>query len=195
EVEPSEVHNASWDSAIRSADAAVNRQVSRNQLDHWQDTLRGFLDAEPAEILQTGTGWGALEDARMKHRGRNGLPRATPFPASRMGAEQRPWLELLEKGRLPDLAPEDPPPSWMIQQDWVELLESSVHRHGGSWLEWLHLGVAYREALDFEKAELAWRRSIESLPNPIALRSLASILSFRKEWEAAAELLERAFSL
>ncbi|MGK5532633.1 DUF5107 domain-containing protein [Streptomyces sp. URMC 129] len=125
-----------------------------------------YADLDPKEILHTGSGWGALEVAR----GAFELP-GTPFDPAALGPEQRPWLELLRGGRLPeeDSAPERPPGPSLVSRPWRERLEYAADGP----LALYHLGVAQWHAGDRAQARRSWERSLAAAKSPWALRCLA----------------------
>jgi hypothetical protein len=145
-----------------------------------------FASQAPAELLQLGSGWGALE-VRMR---RGGLldRRATPFPAESMGAEQAPWWALVESDSLSPADPGSAPVSYQVSPGWSERLERSEAR---DWSTWLHRGVARHYAGDVAGAASAWRESLDATPNAWSLRNLAVVA----ESGEASHLLRRAVAL
>ena len=133
----------------------------------------------------------------------------TPWDRNR----PRGWPCLI-RGRLPETAPNQPPVSWMIQDEWREMLEKSVgirpSRPSGAstpansagvapsdhWLAWLHLGVMYIGGQwNFDKARQAWERSIACKPSAWAYRMLAALANHLKNPAEAARLYPKAVEL
>ncbi|WP_326600489.1 DUF5107 domain-containing protein [Streptomyces sp. NBC_01803] len=153
---------ASRDEAERRLAAALPEEALRAAYAAWLP----YADLDPKEILHTGSGWGALE----VERGGFELP-GTPFDPAALGPEQRPWLELLRGGRLPeeDFAPERPPGPSLVSRPWRERLEYVADGP----LTYYHLGVAQWHAGDRAQARRSWERSLAAAKSPWALRCLA----------------------
>jgi tetratricopeptide (TPR) repeat protein len=110
----------------------------------------------------------------------------SPFPNDSLGPLQEPWLHLLEYGTFPEQAVPD---SWMVQPEWVDLLEKSADE---GWLASLHRGVMRYHRGDVAGAKSAWERSLEKKRNIWALRNLAQLARFEGQLDTAVPLLLRA---
>jgi hypothetical protein len=121
---------------------------------------------------------------------------ALAFPADTIGPEQAPWVELLEKGYITETDPSAPPSSWMIQDEWRQMLEESI-RSGKSdhWLGWCHLGIMHMGHDRLAEAREAWEKSIALRPSAWACRNLASLAGLEKKTEEAARLYVQAVKL
>jgi hypothetical protein len=180
DADPAAVHGADWAAARRHAESRLEEALPRAAVDAAYEAWRGCADAEPeGGLLAAGSGWGALEVAR----GGYALP-GTPFPEETMGEEQRPWLELLTKGRFPEVpatgsavpgatghggaATRVPAPS-LVSREWRDLLECAPSGPSTDY----HLGVAQWHAGDRAQAVRSWERSVAAEATPWALRCLA----------------------
>lgn len=197
EADPQVVHGADWSAAWREAERRLDEAVPAALLDHLDNELAAVQCRPPREVLAAGSGWGALERRRLARSGREAtLPAELPFDDTTLGPDQQPWLELLEKGRLPERAVTEQPGHLMVQPEWRALLEASVTEPaGGHWLAWLHLGVMRLEAGEEEPARAAWQRSLEIEPSAWALRNLAVLEQRAGNHQAACDLLGRAWQL
>lgn len=188
------VHGGDWAEARAHTGARLEEALPRADVDAAYAAWRPCADTEPeGGLLSTGSGWGALEVARAGHV----LP-GTPFPEETMGEEQRPWRELLAKGRftddvppsgsrtsapasapapasasapVPDSAPAPVPvpvPS-LVSDAWRDQLECAP---SGPLTDY-HLGVAQWHAGDRAQAVRSWERSAAAGPTPWVLRCLA----------------------
>lgn len=180
-ADSSVVHGPDWDSAWRAVDGRLESVLPRSDVDTRLSQWRGVADSEPTRQLFAGSGWGALEQVR---GAAPQLP-GTPFSVDTMGADQDPWLALLD-GAMPEGDPLDPPPATLVASQWRELVEKADE----TWSIAYHRGVARWYSGDRDGAISAWRRSLELAVSPWALRNLAVA-----EPDRAADLLLRAVKL
>ena len=167
DVDPSAVHG-SWPEAVTETRAALEQRCASSLLASREAEACAFADRAPVQMLQAGSGWGALEQRRRTSAGEPDLASsATPFPNDTMADEQEPWLALLE-GRRHVGDPGRPPPSYQVSAGWRALLERADGWHG-----LLLLGVARWHAGDPAGAQLAWRESLNEQPTAWAWRNLA----------------------
>jgi Domain of unknown function (DUF5107) len=175
-VDPAAAHDPSWQTARAAVEDSL---LSATELAALHDHWRPYADAEPAETLADGSGWGALHAP--------GLP-GTPFRAELLTDEQAPWHQLLSAGTMPERDPLDPPGGTEVHPAWRERLEQAAE----SWLVWYHRGVARWVHGDRPGAVQAWRASLAAAESPWALRNLA--VAARDTGEAAG-LYVRALAL
>ena len=95
------VHGEDWDQVCATADQAVERLMPAGALDRAAEASDAWAEEPAGELLQPGSGWGALEQQRRArmHEPPMNLPGA-PFPEDSMGPAQHPWIQLLETGRF-----------------------------------------------------------------------------------------------
>lgn len=182
EADPAKVHDKDWGVACREVESKLQEQISQAELNRLEENCRLRVNKASQDILQTGSGWGALE--LLRHEKANDemqLPPAFVFPASTLGVEQEKWLTLLEQGYLPEQDPAALPGEWMTQPEWEQLLVESPH----NWYSLLHLGVMRLERFDEVGAATAWQESLRIRPSIWAYRNMA-ILSLRRNDEAQA---------
>ena len=197
EADPGEAHSPDWERATQAVDAALKGIISPRKIYALEETYRSRADIPSQDILQAGSGWGALElIRRQRDPAAMLLPAAFVFPPSSLSMEQGKWLHLLEQGTLPDADPTEAPGEWMTQPEWRALLEHSLDEkrsHNGFAL--LHLGVMRMENLDEEGAASAWEESIQVAPSACACRNLAVLRLRQKQGAAALQLYEKAWHL
>ncbi len=174
EADPATIHGEDWDAAIAEVEGRLADMLPSTYLEDTLAAAAAAADREPAELIQRGAGWGALERRRRERNGEEPFcSGALVFGDETLGAEQAPWLALLEEGELPTDDPADPPVSWMVQPEWRQLLEEAVGEgRGAHWLSWLHLGVMAYYAGEADKARKAWEKSIQMAPSAWAYRNL-----------------------
>jgi hypothetical protein len=195
EADPAVVHSDQWERACGAVEAQLSQTLNGSHLERVDATAARFADRPPTELLNKGSGWGALEQQRRARAGETVFPSAgMVFEQDSIGDEQAPWLTLLHDGRLPGRDPAETPGAWMIQPAWRTLLEQSIHAGGSGahWLSWLHLGVMYYCEQRFDDARRAWLTSISLKESAWALRNLAICEARESNHGAAADLLLRA---
>ncbi|WP_049574275.1 DUF5107 domain-containing protein [Streptomyces sp. SBT349] len=191
EADPSVTHGEDWAAARSHAEKRLAAALPEATVDAAYGEWLPFADHEPGEVLHAGTGWGALEVAR----GGYALP-GTPFEPATLGPEQRPWLTLLDTGRLPEDggALERPPGPSLVSPAWRERLECAP---GGPHTDY-HLGVAQWHAGDRAQARRSWERSLGAAFSPWTARCLALAEAWgghpRRAVERALEAAKRALA-
>ncbi|MBB6566371.1 hypothetical protein HNR71_002008 [Kribbella sandramycini] len=169
-VDPIAAHSDDWPTARRAGTVALQDVLAG--LPEREAAWSAVIDAEPAESLAVGSGWGALELARTGWS----VSAGTPFAPETMTDRERAWLPLLD-GQLP--ATDGVPDGTLVA--WRELLEKAEE----NWLVWYHRGVARFYAGDEGGAVAAWR---ESGDNPWALRNLGLVTKDLAAYERAVAL-------
>lgn len=197
EADPTGVHHPDWERATGTVAAALEHSLPAAKLYALEGACRARADLPAQEILQFGSGWGALELRRRQTDPQAApVPPAFDFPSASLGAEQEKWLRLLEDGSLPAPDPTQPPGEWMVQPEWQERLARSLQTPAQrTWFGLLHLGVMRLEALDEVGAAAAWEESIRREPSAIACRNLALLRERKNRLAEAIMLYDQAWQL
>ncbi|GAB1326516.1 DUF5107 domain-containing protein [Streptomyces sennicomposti] len=174
-----------WQAAVRRTEERLETVLPRAAVDAAYAAWKPYADAEPEEILNSGSGWGALEVLRGGWK----LP-GTPFAESAMGGEQEPWRHLLRAGSLPEAEPSGPPGPSLVAPHWRDLLETAPATPAAEY----HLGVAQWHAGDRAQAVRSWERALELAPaHWPSLRCLAVADRGSEHHERAADRYRQAF--
>jgi len=179
EADADVVHGDDWPAAFGEAGARLDDALPQDRLEALLTATEAMANRPPDEILQRGSGWGAVERRRRQAAGeRPPWPPSLVFDDDSLTDEQAPWIQLLDTGAMPDPTDGAAPRSFQIHDGWRQLLERAVERPcKENWAAWLHLGVLrYADDLapaDPDGAEAAWRRSLELRETPWAHRNLA----------------------
>lgn len=150
-ADPRAVHGDDWGAARAEVEARLSEALPREAVDAAYEAWRPYADAEPAESLATGSGWGALEVLRAGHK----LP-GTPFEESTLGEEQALWRELLRTGVFPESRRVTPPGPSLVAPHWRDMLETAPAEP----LTEYHLGIAQWHAGDLAQAVRSWERGL-----------------------------------
>lgn len=197
EADPDVVHGTDWTQAWQSVEDMLERLIPRAALDAEFERGADFVDRPPVELLQRGSGWGALERLRREASGEAPFcSEGLVFDAESLGEAQSPWLSLLHDGAFPAFKPDVEPHGLMVRAEWRALLEDAVSAgRGANWLAWLHLGVMRYYARDRDGARRAWEMSLEEADTPWAARNLAVLAWEDGRFDEAVELYVAACRL
>ena len=175
EADPAAVHGRDWASAQHAVVSRLTQMLTEDELEAVDARMEALAEKPPEEIIQRGSGWGALERRRRERAGQQYFcSDGIPFDDASLGEDQEPWLTLLEEGHLPERDPAEPPGKWLVQPEWRQLLEAAVQNQANAhWPAWLHLGVMRFVSGETDAARQAWERSLALKPSAWALRNLA----------------------
>ena len=191
------VHGPDWEQTIQNVEQELERLSPYADLMREYELGAGYAQSPPVEVLQRGSGWGALERRRRETCGE--APLSTPgliFTDDSLGDEHAPWISLLEEGSFPASDPQTPPRGFVVGENWRSLLENALHSgRSDNWLALLHLGVMDYWAGDLHAARSSWERSLELAPTPWAARNLALLAWEQERLDEAASLLTRALRM
>ena len=190
EAAPDAVHGSDWQRAQQAVEDALEVLLPSGTLDDELSRSTAFADRPPDELLQHGSGWGALE--RLRRTAADEPPFCSAgltFDDASLGAAQQPWLDLLYDGAMSSPSPHVAPPGCVVQPEWHTLLEEAVRGgRGSNWLAWFYLGVMRYQAGDQDGARQAWETSLARVRTPWALRNLAVLAREQGSAEEAAAL-------
>ena len=192
------VHGDDWQAAICETRSRLDAALPQEQLEALLKQTEAMADRPAEEIIQRGSGWGALEGKRRQAAGEKpGWPASLVFDDESLTGEQTPWLALLTSGAMP--APDDGEvgPSFMIQDEWLALLAKAIDEPSNdNWYAWLQLGVLrYSQPDQRDQAVDAWRRSLELVETPWAHRNLAVAAWHDGDRQESADRWLRAWQL
>ena len=183
-----------WQHAAKTVGEAVREALPAGLLRERHERYRKMAQLSVEKLFHSGSGWGALECARLINDGAR-LPKGMYFPFASLGAAQLPWLSLLENGIMPD-RDQHMPDEWMTGDEWKKLLETSLKLPGGpNAKSLLHLGVMYMEAGEPERARELWERSNGIQPSAVAWRNLSQFYLRAGDVRKALSCIEKALLL
>ncbi|MBE6928815.1 MAG: DUF5107 domain-containing protein [Ruminococcaceae bacterium] len=193
---PNEFQEPEWHEAQAAMEKKIHAEITSDQLYALQDRFRALAEKKPAELLHMGSGFGALE---LRRREKAGCPYDTKgmiFPEASMGPDQALWMSLLDEGRFPAAFPERIPAAYVVQKEWMELLEKALEDEANrNWNAWLHYGIMQAEEGDFDAAVKSFEKSLQCTENVWALRNIAYIYKLDNNIPMAMACYERLFKL
>ena len=162
------VHGSDWQTATGHVTDTLQQALPREELDNEHERAKAIANLEIAEVIQDGSGWGALEVTyRNKHNDKNMCQASMQFTNASLGPDQQAWLDLLEHNTYTHAG--TTPAAPITEARWMSLLENAEKNYEG----WYQLGVMYYAEERYDDATAAWEQSIALQRNPFALRCLA----------------------
>ena len=177
-------------SDFATAQAEVEKQLKKAvSIDKLETELKSskerFALSANAEIVYNGSAWGELENVLRNKNG--GKPISEHLDFGTLTDEQSAWNSLINEQTVGEHNVNDIPPSWMMQDEYIEMLEASVeNKDKDNWYTWLQLGTVYIVKGEFLSAEKALKNSLKCADNCWANYCLA-ILALKAENKSAAK--------
>jgi hypothetical protein len=186
EAKADQVHGSDWKRAIGAVEASLQKLIPQSNLEVELLQSKSFAKEPPVEMIQHGSGWGALEGLRREKMGEHPFASvALPFDEGSLSDGQWAWLELLGTGKFPESASPQTG-SFMVQSEWKALLEKAVET-SPNWLACLHLGLMRYCSGDAAGAQQMWSQSLALKRNPWALRNLGTLAFTANQMDTAVE--------
>ena len=151
QTDPDKLHG-SWEEAKAETAARLEEALPRQLLeDMLVETKEAFALQSAEEVVYRASGWGAVEKARCG----KGSSFAPHLDFDSEDPEVAIWQEFLEKGEMPCWDMVTPPPSFMVQDEFYELLEKAPQ----SPLRDFQLGLCCYFRKEYDRAEELFLRS------------------------------------
>lgn len=176
-----------WDGAVEEVATILQNDLPRHRLDEILQRTSESFAKKPAKKLTDGSGWGALERLRAS------TPFSNHLDFGEIQEPQQDWANLLELGFLPDRDPSQPPPSYIVQDEWFEKLKNTVNQADyANWHALLQLGINYFYRFEYERAESTLKQSLQANDTPWALYALANVYRMTNRTKQAAYTMAKA---
>lgn len=186
-----DIAHGEYKTASREAERQLDRTVTADALEALLADTKPMALSPAKELLFAGSSWGALENARRSACQEPLLCEHLDFGGT--GTEQDQWLALLHSGSLGEHDTQAVPPSWMRQEEWVEMLEQAVQKEDSeNWYSWMQLGCAYMAHRKFRFAKEALERSMALKENCWALYALGCLEKTNGDLVQGAKLVLKA---
>ena len=181
-----------WQEAKAEVAARLDEIITAEELEEMLEATKPMAKAKAkGELMFRGSGWGALENMMRAKIGRPQM--ASHLDFGEVGEEQADWVTLMKRGTMPEHDTNDEIPSWMLQNEWIGMLEGAAD--GGDLTNWytqLQLGVAYLANNRLQEAYERIDRSYKLNPSPWSLHALANFKRLLGDATAAASLCAKA---
>jgi hypothetical protein len=197
EVDPQAAHSDDWHVAQQRVQEKLERLIPACESEDQFVLSSRYCDLSPAEILQRGSGWGALERMRREVSGEPQFcPDGLVFDDASLGDAQAPWVDLLTGGRFKGTGGDAKPGGFMVQSEWLKRVAASLHHEPDQgWVGWFHLGNMLDYANDRKGAIVAWENSLKRTRTPGVLRNLALAAYESGDLDRATALYREACAL
>jgi len=189
-IDPKAAHDPDYAAACWAVGQVAARDIPFAALQEMDAFLKTQADAPVRTVLARGAGWGMLHEKRTGRRLSPGLAFETA-----LGAEERPWDELLTLGTFSERTLGEAPRSFNVSPGWTAVVRESMKSKGATPLHHLHLGVAQMEAGAFDEARASFEASVALKPNAAAYRNLALLFERGGDPDAAQGAYSRAWKL
>jgi len=192
-ADPKKVHGA-WADAIDETTRCLEEWVSDTYLEKLLIDTRESVGNRKAELIRQADGFGALEMLRRQKYGEDCVYSYLDF--GEVSEQQLNWVHLLENGFFENKAPDSEPCSWMMQDEWVEMMELAAKTADAyNWFTYLQLGAAYFAHKRMDKAKTMLERSLEIEPSCMAMYILAHVARIEGDMIKYAMLCRKAASI
>lgn len=170
---PADVCKLPLHSFVNTVNDVVIQQMKRNDPAKRLSETRGMA-LSPAELIRTGSGYGALENARRATDADRLLPKQLAFPQTDSRLEK--WENWLKTGVFPEVNPLDIPDLFLFGERYqAHLLRLNQDVLASNWMANYQLGLLWYTRADYERAKACMVRSLSIAPSAWAHHALACI--------------------
>ncbi len=188
------VHGDDWSAAKAEVERVFAENVSPAYLEETLVKTRKMATSPAKKKVFGMEGWGALEKYRREKDGRTIFCAHLDF--GEVGALQKDWISLKEKGSVGVHDPNEIPSSYMRQEEWIALLRKSVlDKDEDNWYAYYLLGCAAVAEENFSAAEEYLKKSVSLCRAAWNLYALAVCYRKQGKKELETEYMLSAFSL
>ena len=186
QADPEKIHGT-WEEAKAETAVRLEEALPREILDEMlAETKTAFALQEAEEVIWRGSGWGALEKARCGNKG----DFAPQLDFDSEDTEPAIWHELLETGKFPEWDMATPPPSYMVQDEFLSLIENAP---AGA-LRDFQMGLNCYFRKDYDAAEKLFNASADTKKSFVAAYAVANTLRCKQDFAGAEKAFRDGFS-
>lgn len=191
---PAELNKENAHSDWETAQSEAEKLLPTNLEEILTIAREDFLKKKADKIIYNGSGWGALENARLESLNKTHIANYLDF--GKVQHEQKDWQNLIENGTIGIHDVKDVPVSFMKDENFVKMLEQAIKcKDKNNWYAYYQLGAAYLSLGETILAKKYIKKCLAIKESVWALHVLACIsLSENKKTEAY-KSAEKAFLL
>ncbi len=192
EIDPEKVH-CEYNQARKNVEAWLNETIPESLLDTMlNETKKEALKKIP--YTYKGHPWGALDNEIKTALGKKIISPNLCF--GELEDEQKLWLRFLKNGFLDEPDPIEAPISYMVQDEWYDLLKKTVRGSDKqNWYAWYNLALCYYARTEYELAREMFEKSLSLKVSTWSYHGLACTLFNLNECKDGASKLEKAVRL
>ena len=171
QADKDKVHS-DWESARSEVEEKLSLAISENKLQDILCDIREMAESPAEKVLQNLDGWGSLELLRRKKAGEDMMCNHLDF--GEITKEQSTWVELLENGSVGIHAPDEVPPSYILQPEWIDMLKSAIeNKDRDNWYAYYLLGCSDIAVKSYDSARINIEKSLSLKESPWANYAMA----------------------
>ena len=192
-ADPAAAQDPDWEKAVAAAKKALSKARPAEELERRHRQVHRELDGVAGQPVHQGMGFARAEKALL---GEAFDTAGLSLAAMRLGRQEKPWMQLAQKGILPCPEPMEEPASYQTGPEWERALKAAVASgKSDHWYAHYQLGVMAHAQGDRAAAEAEYRLSLDRAENPWALRGLALCEQAAGRRAESAERLLRAVAM
>lgn len=191
-ADPAKVHGDDWQAAKGDVAARLDAMLTEDALEKMLDDTRAMAKAPATgEIMFEGAGWCALENMRREKAGAAIIAPHLDF--GKVKSEQADFVSLMEKGTMGEHDPFEVPVSWMLQDEFVRMMEKAAEdADKDNWYTHLQIGATLCAKNRLQEAYEHFETSFKLKESPWALYGMSQVSRLCGVMDASAKNAMRA---
>lgn len=185
--------SASYEQALREMNQIVEQQLQILQPETILSSTK-LLAKQPAQLIQTGNGYGALENALRSYRGESQLSSHLDFGT--LSSQYKEWMDFLETGHFPEKDPLEVPYDFMADDTFYKKLNETIQTiNHQNWYAFYQLGLYYFQNNNIDASTECFIESMTLEPNPWAYHGLSVIYLKNQKNHGAIEFILKGYEM
>lgn len=185
--------SASYEQALREMNQIVEQQLQILQPETILSSTK-LLAKQPAQLIQTGNGYGALENALRSYRGESQLSSHLDFGT--LSSQYKEWMDFLETGHFPEKDPLEVPYDFMADDTFYKKLKETIQTiNHQNWYAFYQLGLYYFQKNNIDASTECFIESMTLEPNPWAYHGLSVIYLKNQKNHGAIEFILKGYEM
>lgn len=185
--------SASYEQALHEMNQIVDQQLQILQPETILSSTK-LLAKQPAQLIQTGNGYGALENALRSYRGESQLSSHLDFGT--LSSQYKEWMNFLETGHFPEKDPLEVPYDFMADDTFYKKLKETIQTiNHQNWYAFYQLGLYYFQKNNIDASTECFIESMTLEPNPWAYHGLSVIYLKNQKNHGAIEFILKGYEM